>query len=178
MKCLICGNELKSCICPRCGFDLSQCRESFPTLGALPPAGQALCTRRDAMIRALNDRIAELERELSEGKVHSVRAKPRKPEIAAEQPKNSAEKPESAVRQETWECVCGSRNAIDTRYCAVCGKNAPGVITKGAGRPGAASRKAGGKNARQTKPSTWSCSCGSRNADSTRYCPVCGKSRP
>ena len=32
MRCMICGSELNGCLCPRCGFDLSQCREQSPTL--------------------------------------------------------------------------------------------------------------------------------------------------
>jgi len=32
MRCAVCGNELNGCLCPRCGFDLSQHRERYPTL--------------------------------------------------------------------------------------------------------------------------------------------------
>ena len=32
MRCTICGSKLNGCLCPGCGFDLSQDREQYPTL--------------------------------------------------------------------------------------------------------------------------------------------------
>ena len=49
MRCLICGTELNGCLCPRCGFDLSRCREQYPTLAddsTMPEAVWAVRAKR------------------------------------------------------------------------------------------------------------------------------------
>ena len=51
MYCPICGAVLNGCCCPCCGFDLSQCREQFPTLmndGKRPESVGAALRRRSA----------------------------------------------------------------------------------------------------------------------------------
>ena len=49
MHCQICGNELKGCVCPDCGFDLSRCAELYPTLTSDAAAGDALWKYRRAL---------------------------------------------------------------------------------------------------------------------------------
>ena len=165
MHCLICGTELNNCLCTLCGFDLSQCRERFPTLGDPPGAQSALCTRRAALIRTLNDRIAELEQTISEMRQNGVAAEERQPELSAEH--------FVRARQKTWECACGSRNSINSRSCVVCGKPSPLAADQ------TAAYLAGRRNAdNHPKPRSWSCPCGSRNSIDTRYCPVCGTPKP
>ena len=51
--CLICGNPLKSCLCPRCGFDLSLCVEQYPSLGPAKPGQQSMHSLRDKLYREL-----------------------------------------------------------------------------------------------------------------------------
>ena len=51
--CLICGNELKGCICPRCGFDLSLQREQYPSLMNLESKDEAVWVRLDRNYREL-----------------------------------------------------------------------------------------------------------------------------
>lgn len=46
--CLICGNELQNSLCPRCGFDESQCKELYPTLCNDGESSAALWVLRDS----------------------------------------------------------------------------------------------------------------------------------
>lgn len=53
MHCLICGGALENAVCPRCGYDLSLNRESYPTLGLDALRPDPLWVRRDALYQAL-----------------------------------------------------------------------------------------------------------------------------
>lgn len=52
MRCLICGSQLNGCLCPRCGFDLSQCREQYPTLANDYRRTASVWTVRDNYLEA------------------------------------------------------------------------------------------------------------------------------
>ena len=53
MKCIICGNALSGCICPRCCFDLSLCSEQYPTLTEQTAQSRAVSAMRDELYREL-----------------------------------------------------------------------------------------------------------------------------
>lgn len=62
MHCLICGTELDTCVCPRCSFDQSLCRELYPTLSADESRSVPLSVHRDALYRRLEDALAAQHR--------------------------------------------------------------------------------------------------------------------
>lgn len=72
MHCLICGIELNTCVCPRCSFDQSLCRELYPTLGADEYRPAPLYVHRDALYRKLEDALASWN--LSEEECRSLSA--------------------------------------------------------------------------------------------------------
>ena len=47
MRCVICGENCAGCVCGRCGMDLSQCRELFPTLSVDRRKTEAVWVRRN-----------------------------------------------------------------------------------------------------------------------------------
>ena len=49
--CYICGQQITTCACERCGFDLSLCREYFPTVTASGAPDTAVWVLRDAAYR-------------------------------------------------------------------------------------------------------------------------------
>ena len=51
MHCLICGNELKGCICSDCSFDQSLCAELYPTLAPVSDPGNALWKYRRVLFQ-------------------------------------------------------------------------------------------------------------------------------
>lgn len=119
--CLICGNELKGCICPRCGFDLSCCGEDYPTLGPESPVKLALRTRRNAYYQELNQKILSLMKRVEELEKNPAVNRQSKTVIRQLEPSAFVQK---------WECECGYRNPAIFRYCKSCNRAKPLIFGK------------------------------------------------
>lgn len=72
MHCLICGTELNTCVCPRCSFDQSLCRELYPTLDVDECKLSPLFVYRNSLYRKSEDTAAALT--CSEEECRSVSA--------------------------------------------------------------------------------------------------------
>lgn len=53
MHCLVCGMKLETCVCPRCSFDQSLCRELYPTVGTDKCHIEPLWAWREALFGTL-----------------------------------------------------------------------------------------------------------------------------
>ena len=170
MHCLICGNELQGCLCPRCGFDLSLRGADYPTLVPEERKEPPLWILRSAYWDALNDIIQALTKQVQE--LERRRA-------SAPEPENGSRQTEPTSFAKKWECECGCRNSMGVRYCTNCGR----IIPEARRDPTTESQGFGSfrSSAARTAPASpaakWECSCGCRNPVGIRYCRNCGQTR-
>ena len=65
MRCLICGNEMNGCLCPRCGFDESLYAERYAMLADTACSYKPIWFVRDRLFRQLEEQTKEKNEKLS-----------------------------------------------------------------------------------------------------------------